>query len=60
MPKNEWKVIAIDEATPLDVFAYNLQQGLNALEKDGFEVEKLEIKKKGVLLTGKRPSRARA
>lgn len=60
MPKFEWKVMGIEETSSLGVFASNMEVELNRLEKDGFEVERLEIKKKGILLVGKRPSRARA
>lgn len=57
MQKYEWRVRAVDGRKDLESFAANLETKLNALEKDGFEVQKLEIKSKGILLTGRRPAR---
>ena len=59
MPKYEWKVIGVPEDSLLDVFAAKLESALNHLEKEGFEVQKLEVKK-GVLVTGRRPARPSA
>jgi hypothetical protein len=60
MQKYEWRVRAVDAQKDLESFAANLETNLNSLEKDGFEVQKMEIKDKGILLTGRRPARRTA
>lgn len=57
MPKFEWKVRAVLEQDNLVSFAQEMEKKLNELEKEGFEVQKLEVKRRGVLLTGRRPAR---
>ncbi len=57
MPKYDWRVRAVLKTEDLESFAEGLQAELNALEKEGFEVQKLEIEKMGILLTGRRPAR---
>lgn len=60
MPKYEWKVRAVEERRELITYASSLEAELNAMEKEGFEVQKMEIKEKGILLTGRRPARRAA
>lgn len=57
MPKHEWKVRAVTQRDGLKVMAQDLEKELNDLEKEGFEVQKLEIKDQGILLSGRRPAR---
>jgi len=57
MPKFEWKVRAVLQTEDLECFASGLQDELNAMEKEGFEVQKIEVKDQGILLTGRRPAR---
>lgn len=57
MPKYEWKVEAVTKGASLGSFASNLETKLNELEKNGFEVQKMEIKDQGVLLTGRKPAK---
>lgn len=57
MAKYEWKVRAVEERQALVNYASLLEVELNEMEKEGFEVQKLEIKEKGILLTGRRPAR---
>ena len=57
MPKFEWKVEAVQMGPDLGLFAHLLEMKLNELEKNGFEVQKLEIKDLGILLTGRKPAR---
>lgn len=57
MAKYEWKVRAVTQKDGLAAMARHLELELNELEKEGFEVQKLEIKDQGVLLTGRKPTR---
>lgn len=57
MAKHEWKVRAVEEHEHLEAFASALEAELNEMEKEGFEVQKLEIRGKGILLSGRRPAR---
>ena len=56
MAKYEWRVRAVEEKD-LASFASTLESSLNEMEKEGFEVQKLEIRGMGVLLSGRRPAR---
>jgi hypothetical protein len=60
MAKYDWKVRAVSQRDGLKEMAKELETELNAMEKEGFEVQKLEIKDQGVLLTGRRPTRRTA
>jgi hypothetical protein len=57
MAKYDWKVRAVSQRDGLIAMAKELEKELNDLEKEGFEIQKLEIKNQGVLLTGRRPTR---
>jgi hypothetical protein len=57
MAKHEWKVRAVKHHQDLESFAFSLETELNEMEKEGFEVQKLEIKDQGILLSGRRPAR---
>ncbi len=59
MPKFTWKVVPVKEGD-LEVMAASLERELNGLEQDGFDVQKLELRGRGVLLTGRRPARPKA
>ena len=58
MAKHEWKVEPIGAKEDLGFFARLLEEKLNELEKNGFEVQKMELQKDdSILLIGRRPAR---